>query len=125
MIGADQDSPTRDDCLLPRWGRWGLEAEAQALEVRSQGEDWGWLHEHSLKGASVPQIGSLGKYLDLPKRQETIVSGCTRRGHSKHQLNELQRWVQVVAISTDTRDGYETLRLLLQPPRSLCASTGH
>ena len=25
----------------------------------------------------------------------------------------------------DTRDGYETLRLLLQPPRSLCASTGH
>ena len=30
-----------------------------------------------------------------------------------------------MAISTDTRDGHELLRLLLQPPRSLCASTGH
>ena len=33
-------------------GRWGLGAEAQALEVRPQGEDWGLLHEHSQKGAS-------------------------------------------------------------------------
>ena len=24
--------------------------------VGSQGEDWGWLREHSLKGASVPQL---------------------------------------------------------------------
>ena len=30
-----------------------------------------------------------------------------------------------MAISADTRDGHKTLRLLLQPPRSLCASTGH
>ena len=37
-------------------GVWGLGAEASALEVRSQGEDWGWLREHSLKGASVPQL---------------------------------------------------------------------
>ena len=28
------------------------------------------------------------------------------------------------AISADMRDGHETLRLLLQPPRILCASTG-
>ena len=33
-----------------------LEAEARASEVRSQGEDWGWLCEHSLKGANVPQL---------------------------------------------------------------------
>ena len=26
------------------------------MEVRSQGEDWGWLCEHSLKGASAPQL---------------------------------------------------------------------
>ena len=26
------------------------------MEVRPQGEDWGWLHEHSLKGASAPQL---------------------------------------------------------------------
>ena len=30
-----------------------------------------------------------------------------------------------MAISSDTRDGHEMLRLLLQPPRSLRASTGH
>ena len=34
----------------------GLGAEARASEVRSQGEDWGWLHEHSLKDATVQQL---------------------------------------------------------------------
>ena len=63
--------------------------------------------------------------MDLLKRQETIVSGCARRGDSKHRLKELQRWAQVVATGADTRDRHEMLRLLLQPPRSLCASTGH
>ena len=69
--------------------------------------------------------GSPRKSLELPKRQETIVSGCVRRGDSEHCLNELQRWVQATAINADTRDGHEMLRLLLQPPRRLCASTGH
>ena len=49
-IGAEQHSPAREACLLPRRGRWGLGVEAQASEVGSQGEDWGWRHEHSLKG---------------------------------------------------------------------------
>ena len=40
----------------PGLGTWGLGAEAWALECRSQGEDWGWLREHSLKGVSVPQL---------------------------------------------------------------------
>ena len=31
-------------------------AETRASEVRSQGEDRGWLLEHSLKGASAPQL---------------------------------------------------------------------
>ena len=48
-ISAEQHSPAREACLLTRRGRWGLGAEAQAL-VGSQGEDWGWLREHSLKG---------------------------------------------------------------------------
>ena len=43
-------------CLLTRWGGWGLGAEASASEVGSQGEDWGWLCEHSLKGVSAPQL---------------------------------------------------------------------
>ena len=54
--GADQHSPAREACLLTCGGGWGLGAEARASEVRSQAEDWGWLHEHSLKGASVPQL---------------------------------------------------------------------
>ena len=37
-------------------GRAGLGAEAQASEVGSQGEDWGWRCEHRLRGASVPQL---------------------------------------------------------------------
>ena len=36
-------------CLLTRQDGWGLGAKARA-SVRSQGEDWGWRHEHSLKG---------------------------------------------------------------------------
>ena len=55
-IGADQHSPDREASLLIRRDGWGLGAEARALEVRSQGEDWGWLREHSLKWASVPQL---------------------------------------------------------------------
>ena len=80
--------------------------------------------------------GSPGKILELPKRKETIVSGCARRGNSDHCLNELQRQVRAAFIRTDTRDGHETLRLLLQdqeacvkaqftihtaPPESLCS----
>ena len=55
-IGADQHSPAQKACLLIRRDRWGLGAEAPASEVRCQGEDWGWLCEHSLKGASAPQL---------------------------------------------------------------------
>ena len=33
----------------PPPGQVGLGAEARA-SVRSQGEDWGWRHEHNLKG---------------------------------------------------------------------------
>ena len=55
-IGADHHSPAQEACMLTRQGWWGLGAEARASEARSQGENWGWLHEHSLKGASEPQL---------------------------------------------------------------------
>ena len=48
--------PERLVCSPAGQKRWRLGAEARALEVRSQGEDWGWLREHSLKGASTPQL---------------------------------------------------------------------
>ena len=54
-LGADQHSPAREACLLNRRGGRGLGAEARA-SVGSQGEDWGWWREHSLKGVSVPQL---------------------------------------------------------------------
>ena len=38
-----------------RYLRQGLGAEAPA-SVGSQGEDWGWRREHSLKGARAPQL---------------------------------------------------------------------
>ena len=55
-IGADQHSPAREACRLTRQGGRGLGAEARASDVGSQGEDCGWLREHSLKGASAPQL---------------------------------------------------------------------
>ena len=48
--------PERLVCSPDGVGGWGLGAETLSLEVRSQGEDWGWLREHSLKGASEPQL---------------------------------------------------------------------
>ena len=55
-----RDSHTEEQCRAaltsPRGlsahppGRAGLGAEARASEGRSQGEDWGGLREHSLKG---------------------------------------------------------------------------
>ena len=47
---------THQTCLLSLQDRWGLGDETPALEVGSQGEDSGWLHEHSLKGASATQL---------------------------------------------------------------------
>ena len=135
-----RDSRTEDQCRAaltsPRGlsahppGQAGLGAEARAA-VGSQGEDWGWRREHSLKGLvhhSWPG-GSPGKGLELLNRQETFsclfVSWCARRGDSEHRLKELQRRARAAAISADPRGGPETLRLLLPPPRSLCVSTGH
>ena len=105
----------------------GLGAEARAPEIRPQGEDWGWLREHSLKGASAPQLaGRESRKRSGPAEEaRDIVSECARRGDSEHCLNDHQRRARAVAISADPRDGHETLRLMLQPPRSLCASTGH
>ena len=115
-------------------GRAGLGAEARASEVGSQGEDWGWRCEHSLKGASAPQLARTeSRKKSGHAGEERDLRFCTRRGDSfpissqkaEHCLHELQRWAQATAISSDPRDGHEMLRLLLLPPRSLCASTGH
>ena len=55
-ISATQHSPAQEACLLTHRGGRGLGAEAQASEVGSQAEDWGWLREHSLKGATALRL---------------------------------------------------------------------
>ena len=45
-----------DRLLCSPAGAGGGWDEAQASEVRPQGEDWGWLREHSLKRPSAPQL---------------------------------------------------------------------
>ena len=42
--------------MLTHQGGRGLGAEARASEVGSQGEDWGWWREHSLKEASAQRL---------------------------------------------------------------------
>ena len=93
--GADQHSPALEACLLTRRGGRGLGAEARALEVRSQGEDWGWLPEHSLKGASAPQLAGResGKRSGAAEEARDHCFGVREEGDSEHRLNELQRRV--------------------------------
>ena len=71
--GANQHSPAREACLLTRWDSCGLEAEAWASEVGSRGEEWGWLREHSLKGASAPQ---------RPRRESRKTSGAAKEARN-------------------------------------------
>ena len=115
----------------PPPGRAGLGAEARASEVGSQGGDWGWLHENSLKGASVPQLAGResGKRSGAAEEARGFFFPLCflvreERGF-RAPLKGAPESAQAAAISTDPRDGRETLGLLLPPPRSLCASTGH
>ena len=54
-VPTSTHQPERLVCS-PAGAGWVLGGEAQASEVGSQGEDWGWLREHSLKGARAPQL---------------------------------------------------------------------
>ena len=51
-----EDPPQPERLVCSPTSGCGLGAEAPASEVRSQGEDWGWLHEHNLKGVSATQL---------------------------------------------------------------------
>ena len=91
-----RDPRTKDRCrpalTSPRGssahppGRVWLGAEVPASEVRSQGEDWGRLREHSLKGASAPQLAGRESGKKSGAAEETRdfsclpVSRCVRRG---------------------------------------------
>ena len=54
-VPTSTQQPERLVCS-PGGAGGGWELRLGLPEVRSQGEDWGWLHEHSLKGASASQL---------------------------------------------------------------------
>ena len=91
LILTSTHQPERLVCSPARVeGSWEVRLGLQSSDPR---ERTGWLHEHSLKGASMPQLArrESGKSLELSKSQKTIVLGCARRGDSEHRLNGLQR----------------------------------
>ena len=53
------------------------------------------------------------------------LKGAPETGASRGYQRGPQRRARAAVISADPRDGHGMLRLLLPPPRSLCASTGH
>ena len=55
-VSTSTHQPERLVCSPAGRNGWGLRAEARASEVRAQGEDWGLLHENSLKRVSAPQV---------------------------------------------------------------------
>ena len=83
-VGGDQHSPAGEACLLTRWGGWELGAEVWASEIRSQGEDWGWLREHSLKGVTAPQLagreGVQGKVWICLRSKRPLFQGAQGEG---------------------------------------------
>ena len=96
-----------------------------------QGEDWGWRREHSLKGLvrhSWPG-GSLGKSGAAEEARDFFLPLCFLVREEERGLRAQLKRAPETGVSRGyqhgPRDGHETLRLLLQPPRSLCASTGH
>ena len=120
---ANQHSPAREACLLTRRDGRGLGAEAQASEVRSQGEDWGWWHEHSLKGASAPRLagresrkrsGAAEEARDhcFGVREERGFLPCVPT-EGRVPPKQAPETAQATAISSDNRDKHEMLTLLL------------
>ena len=81
---AAQHSPAREACLLTCRDGWGLGAEAR-VSGGSQGDDWGWQHEHSLKGASASQLAGRESRKRSGAAKEArdfsclFVSWCTRK----------------------------------------------
>ena len=112
----------------PGWA--GLGAEARA-SVGSQGEDWGWLCEHSLKGASAPQLAGreTGKKSAAAKEARDFFLPLSFLVREERGFRAPPKRAPETGVSRGHQRGpqrwHEKLRLLLPPPRSLCVSTGH
>ena len=101
-------------------------AEALALEVRSQGEDWGWLYKNSMKRASKQQLtrGNPGKSLELPESQKTIFLGVGEENVFRAQLKQASK--MAMSHGYQSRHQRRTWNSnTAAAPRTLCASTDH
>ena len=120
-ISADQHSPAREACLLSRRGGRGLGAEARALVLAGR--------ESGKMSAAAEEARDFFLPLCFMARKERGFRVPPKRtpetGVSRSYQHGPQRRARAAVISADHRDGHEMLRLLLPPPRSLCASTGH
>ena len=120
-IGAEQHSPAREACLLSRRGGRGLGAEARASVLARR--------ESGKMSAAAEEAKDFFLPLCFTARKERGFRAPPKRtpetGASRSYQRGPQRQARAAAISADPRDGQEMLRLLLPPPRSLCASTGH
>ena len=120
-LGAQQRSPAREACLLTcRGGRGlGTEARASVLGGRESGKKSAAAEEARDFVLPLCFVAHKGRGFRAPPKRtpETGASCGYHRGP--------QRRTRAVVISAHLRDRQETLRLLLPPPKSLCASTGH
>ena len=89
----------------------------------SQGEDWGWWREHSLKGASAPQLARTqsGKRSGAAEEARDFFLPLCFLLREERGFRALPKRAPETGASrgysTDPRDGHETLRLLLLPDR--------
>ena len=82
-----------------------MRAEAQASEVRSQGEDWGGPREHSLKGASVPQLaGRESRKMSGPAKETR--DGCFGV-HGERGFRALPKQAPEMGVSHGYQRGLE------------------
>ena len=121
-LGAEQHSPARERGLSAHplgWAGLGAEARASVLADRESGR--GSAAAKEARDFFLPLCFAVRKergFRAPPKRTPEM-------GASHGYQHRPQRWARAAVISADPRDGHEMLRLLLPPPRSLCASTGH
>ena len=102
-------------------GRAGLGAEARASVLAGR--------ESAKKSAAAEEARDFFLPLCFAALKERGFRAPPKRtpetGASRGYQRGPQRWARAAANSADPRDAQETLRLLLPPPRSLCASTAH
>ena len=113
----------------PGDGVWELRLWLHRLDPSER--DWGWLHEHSMKGASEPQLArreSRKKSGTAEEARDFLLPLCFLVREERRLRAPLKGAPEMGAnhgYQRRPQRRHEMLRLLLQPPRNLCSSTEH